>query len=241
MADDKAGRSLDRMALVYSAEIRPSKIELITNWAPTQPWFEGDAAAGFTNVAAYRFDDPEGEVGIETLLVRVGDGPLLQVPLTYRGAPLDGADAWLITTMEHSVLGNRWVYDGTGDPAYLAAVATAALTGGHQAEVMAEDGGELTRRDPTAVVAGSGTRSEPVEPPAVRSVSTRHEDGTTVVDAGDLTIRVPRVLDGGATAVTGAAGATAVTSDSDSDDAAVLRGTWPDQPDPRILAVVVAR
>ncbi|MFT2817953.1 CG0192-related protein [Leifsonia sp. A12D58] len=226
------------MALVYSAEIRPSKIELITDWAPTQPWFEGDAAAGFTNVAAYRFDDPEGEVGIETLLVRVGDGPLLQVPLTYRGAPLDGADAWLITTMEHSVLGNRWVYDGTGDPAYLAAVATAALTGGRQADVMAENGGELTRRDPTAVVAGSGTRSEPVDPPAIGSVSTRHEDGTTVVDAGALTISVPRVIDGGAA---GAAATVTVTAASDGDGAAVLRGTWPDQPNPRTLAVVVAR
>jgi hypothetical protein len=47
---------------------------------------------GRWSVSAYRFDDPAGEVGIETLLVRRGAGPVLQVPLTYRGAPLAGAE-----------------------------------------------------------------------------------------------------------------------------------------------------
>jgi len=35
------------------------------------------------------------------------------VPLTYRGAPLDGAEDALVGTTEHGVLGRRWVYDGT--------------------------------------------------------------------------------------------------------------------------------
>ena len=241
------------MALVYQAEIRPSKIELITEWAPTQPWFKGDADAGFTNTAAYRFDDPEGEVGIETLLVRVGGGPLLQVPLTYRGAPLEGADAWLITTMEHSVLGNRWVYDGTGDPAYLAAIATAALAGGQQAEVVADTDGELTRREPTAVVAGSGTECVAVAPPAIDTVSTRYERGMTVVDAGDLTISVVRVLDpqsahaqslealAGLEVFAGESGAeTTAGGTRDSRKRAVVSGTWTGQTEPRILVAVAA-
>lgn len=57
--------------------------------------------------ASFRYDDPEGEVGIETLIVRVADGELLHVPVTYRGAPLEGAEPWLMGTMEHSVLGSR--------------------------------------------------------------------------------------------------------------------------------------
>ncbi|MEE3920756.1 hypothetical protein V2I01_28660 [Micromonospora sp. BRA006-A] len=36
---------------------------------PGRQWFAGEAGAPVSRVAAYRFDDPAGEVGIETLLV----------------------------------------------------------------------------------------------------------------------------------------------------------------------------
>ena len=147
------------MALLYRASLSPSKLELLEGWAPSQPWFEGDASGHLSSVASYRFDDPEGEVGVETLLVRAGDGPVLQVPLTYRNERLDGADAWLIGTMQHSVLGERWTYDATGDPVYLLTLATAVLTGGHQADQFIEIDGVMTEREPTAVVSGSGSGS----------------------------------------------------------------------------------
>src|SRR5215213_286445 len=108
------------MALLHQAELRPSKLELLAAWLPTREWHRGPLTAGLTRVAAYRFDDPAGEVGIETMLVRAGNGPLVQAPLTYRGAPMEGAERWLIGTMEHSVLVSRWVYDGCGDPVYAA-------------------------------------------------------------------------------------------------------------------------
>ena len=38
------------------------------------------------------------------------------VPLTYRGTPLEGAEAALVGTAEHGALGPRWVYDGALDP-----------------------------------------------------------------------------------------------------------------------------
>lgn len=41
-------------------------------------------------------------------------------PLTYRGAPLDGADHALLGTAEHGVLGRRWIYDGCHDPVLVA-------------------------------------------------------------------------------------------------------------------------
>lgn len=110
------------MAILHHATLVPSKLELLEAWLPAQPWFPGTDAAGLERVAAFRFDDPAGEVGIETLLVRTPDGPLLQVPLTYRGAPLDDAAAYLVGTMEHSALGPRWVYDAVGDPVYVAEV-----------------------------------------------------------------------------------------------------------------------
>ncbi len=99
------------------AILTPSKLDLLAGWLPRQSWFEGDAA-DLERIASFRFVDSYGEVGIETFLVRSG-GVVYQVPLTYRGEPLDGGEEYLVGEMEHSVLGHRWVYDGTGDPVYV--------------------------------------------------------------------------------------------------------------------------
>jgi len=234
------------MALLYQAELRPSKIELVEGWAPAQPWFEGSPDVAFASVASFRFDDPDGEVGIEVLLVRAGDGPVLQVPLTYRGAPLEGGDAWFIGHMHHSVLGPRWVYDAAGDPAYLTATATAALTGGSQAELFIDIDGVLVPRPPTIVVVGSGAPDTPVPPMvAVDRVSTRHEVGTTVVEAGDLMLVIARALP--ATGV-GARHRGRHSADDDETDetdvtddvaSAVLTVTWPGHPEPQLLVFVL--
>ncbi|TFC55257.1 MULTISPECIES: hypothetical protein [unclassified Cryobacterium] len=217
------------MALLHQADITPTKIDMLSRWAPTQPWFVGDAGGSVTNLAAYRFDDPDGQVGIETIFITAGAGPVLQIPVTYRDAPLAGAETSLITTMQHSVLGERWVYDATGDPAYLAAVATAAITGGHQAELTIETDGQMVVREPTAVVAGSGTPGgAAVTPPAVAEISIRQEPGATVVTAGTLQIIVARVL-----------GDDDVLANQAPDSAhEVLAGTWSDQPTLRALVLV---
>ena len=115
------------MALFHRATITPTKAELIADWAPTQPW--GPAAdVPIEVIGSYRFDDPDGRVGMETHLVTAG-GTLLQVPLTYRDEPLDGADDALIAEMQHSVLGTRWVYDGLRDPRLVVMLAAVAMTG----------------------------------------------------------------------------------------------------------------
>ena len=115
------------MALFHRATITPTKAELIAQWAPTQPW--GPASADPIEViGSYRFDDPDGRVGIETHLVTAGSA-LLQVPLTYREEPLDGADNALITQMQHSVLGTRWVYDGLRDPRFVIMLTAVTMTG----------------------------------------------------------------------------------------------------------------
>ena len=100
------------------ATLIPSKLELLAAWLPKQGWFKGTDASDVERIAGFRFVDPYGEVGIETLLVRSG-GQVYQVPLTYRDAPIDGAGDFLVGEMEHSLLGHRWVYDGTGDPVYV--------------------------------------------------------------------------------------------------------------------------
>lgn len=61
----------------------------------------------------------------------------MQIPLTYRDGPVDGLEDALITEMEHSVLGKRWVYDGLRDPRLIVMLAAVAMTGQGEALGMA--------------------------------------------------------------------------------------------------------
>jgi hypothetical protein len=206
------------MALLHRADMRPSKLELLTGWLPTRPWYPGPTAAGLRRVVSFRFDDPDGEVGIETLLVRAGEGPLIQAPLTYRGAPLPGADDWLLGTSEHSVLGTRWIYDGCGDPLYASTLASAILAGTGQAEEFLEVDGRPERREPSMSVHGSGSGTEL---PAVTEVSLVDEADPTVIRTNAVELTVRRVLDG---------------DGSPDRSAATLTGTWSGRPTPVLLA-----
>src|SRR4051812_43706822 len=115
------------MAIFHRATLTPTKEQLITAWAPTQSWGPS-AGEPLEMIGSYRFDDPDGRVGMETHLVSVGDG-LLQVPLTYRDEPLEGADDALLGEMQHSVLGTRWVYDGVRDPRFVTMLVGVTMTG----------------------------------------------------------------------------------------------------------------
>ena len=71
------------MGLVHhTATLSPTKQELVEAWLPSQPWAAGRTIA--KKVAEYRFDDPDGEVGVETILWSLDDGTVIQTPLTYR-------------------------------------------------------------------------------------------------------------------------------------------------------------
>jgi hypothetical protein len=106
------------MAKIHpGATLTPHFREFLPVWVAAQPWYRGSGDPTLTPVGYFRFEDPAGEVGIETQLV--ADGSVLyQIPMTYRGAPL--ASASLITTAEHSVLGTRWIYDAETDPVWQA-------------------------------------------------------------------------------------------------------------------------
>ena len=123
------------VAIFHRATINPTKDELIAQWAPTRPWGPAVGMA-MEVIGSYRFDDPDGRVGMETHLVAAGQ-TLLQVPLTYRDEPLDGGEDAFITEMQHSVLGTRWVYDGLRDPHLVMMLAAVAMTGQGEALGMA--------------------------------------------------------------------------------------------------------
>ena len=203
------------MAIIHRAQLRPSKLELLAAWVPGRPWGGAAADAELEQVAAYRFDDPAGEVGTETFVLRAGD-TLLHVPLSYRGAPVPGLAEHLVGTTEHSVLGRRWCYDACADPVYVAALAAAVLTGAPQAEeYVVVDGGQ-ERRDPSARVTGSGS-ADAVGTPGTPAVSDTAD--VTTVRAGDVELVVRRVL----------------TPGTPVDGAATLTGTWAGQDEPVLL------
>ena len=117
---------------------------------------------------------------------------VVQAPLTYRGAPLEGAEAHLITTMEHTVLGRRWIYDGCGDPVWAAATVTAILTGASEEPLEVPDGEGGTKVFPSRTSArGSGTPGTTVEDTG--TPVPRDEGDTTVVEAGPYVVVVARV------------------------------------------------
>jgi hypothetical protein len=129
------------MAVIHHTTLVPGKLELLASWLPQQDWYAGPSGGPeLTRAGGFRLDDPDGEVGIEFMIVldgAGGDATAYLVPLAYRGAPRAGADDVLIGTTEHGVLGTRWVYDGTRDPVVLAQVAE-LLAGRVQAQAQSQ-------------------------------------------------------------------------------------------------------
>jgi len=204
------------MARFHRATITPTKAELIADWAPTQPW--GPSAAGPVEViGSFRFDDPDGRVGMETHLV-TAEGVLFQVPLTYRDEPLERAADALITEMQHSVLGTRWVYDGLRDPLFVVLLAGVAMTGQGEALGLAVYDGRWYIAPTNVRIQGGGWTQErvPVDGFELRSDDV---DGTVLEnDRFELTLyRRPA---------------------SGPRPAIGLTATWEQQQDPVVLAQV---
>jgi hypothetical protein len=112
------------MAVIHHTTLVPGKLDLLSDWLPAQSWYVETAAGKpeLSRAGGFRLDDPDGEVGIEFMIVldhSAGNAAAYLVPMTYRGSPLAGAQDALIGTTEHGVLGTRWVYDGAHDPVLL--------------------------------------------------------------------------------------------------------------------------
>jgi hypothetical protein len=180
------------MARFHAATITPTKSELIAAWAPTQSW--GPPADDPVKViGSFRFDDPDGRVGMEAHLVTAGT-TVLQVPLTYRDEPLEGADDALIVEMQHSVLGTRWVYDGLRDPRFVLMLAGVAMTGQGEALGMVEYDGRWHIAPSNVRIQGGGWTQERVP---VDGFELANDDASSSVlrnDRFDLTVfRRPEV------------------------------------------------
>jgi hypothetical protein len=214
------------MALVHRADLHPTKLELLAGWLPRRRWYNGPAAPQLTRVAGFRFDDPAGEVGMETMLVSAVDEIVYHVPLSYRGSPLPDRDAWLIGTCEHSVLGKRWIYDACGDPVYAEALAGAVLAGTGQADELVEIDGRLERREPSMGIASTiGTTGAAPVIDALGGVL--DSDEVTTIVTAPVVLSVIRGLELNIPPPPAAIPA--------------LTGTWNGQPNPAVLALAHRR
>jgi Maltokinase N-terminal cap domain len=181
------------MALLHDATVSPSKDELVGPWLRTRPWWDGQTVR--SPVGSFRLDDPDGAVGMECFLLGSAAGSALFVPVTYRDAPLQNREANLLGTMEHSVLGTRYVYDACSDPVFVATVLHTIRSGGRQADLvlLRADGTEVDR-GPSATAKGDGVSTVPHHDPSLFVSPTDESDRTTIAGR-NFEITVMRRLD----------------------------------------------
>ncbi len=106
--------------------------ELLPSWMVKQRWYAGKGRVPvLQRIGGLRFQDPAGEVDVDVhlMLDESGQSPTIyQVPLTYRGARLAGADHALVATVAQSSRsgdirhGTRYVYDAPHDPVFATAL-----------------------------------------------------------------------------------------------------------------------
>ena len=172
------------MSLIHRTTLTPTKLELLTDWLPAQPWYRGGGPRDLVKAGGFRLDDPENVVGIEFMVVLDGD-VAYHVPMTYRSQPLpDRADA-LIGVMQHGVLGERFAYDGVHDP-----VLVSTLVALFNGEVEPQMQSVSHTVDETVTATHAGGR---IEPDAV-AVTANTADGTDIRLRPDLLLRIRRHL-----------------------------------------------
>lgn len=227
------------MAIIHKGSwIRPTKLELLAGWMGSQRWYAAKGASpALTALAAWRLGDPEGEVGIETHIVLDTAGPrpvVYQVPLTYRGAPLPGAEHALVGTMEHGVLGPRWVYDAPHDPVYAACLLDLVL-----GRAQAESSSQPDAADARFVGELAATWTDELSVGGSRVLSGEQSNTSVILEcagadgsARPVIVKVFRMLDDGDNPdVALQTALRAAGCDRVPDVVGSVRGQWPASPD----------
>lgn len=197
------------MAIIHKATLLPGKLDLLREHLKNDDALFAHVGDDLRQLGSYRFDDPAGHVGIETHVLTSASGAVLQIPVVYRNEAFEGAEDAFLGTMEHSVLGTRWVYDACVDPIYAGELLRTILTGGSEVAEMIETPDGQVSRDPTVNVRGSGSGDSS---PHVVAVSVERSGTDVHIATGEHVIVVPRVL-----------------SEGDAPAELHLRGSWADR------------
>jgi len=178
------------VAKFHVATNTPPKPVLIADWVREQPWAPS-ATAAVEVVGSIHLEDPDGEVGMQIYVVE-SDGAMFQVPVTYRDAPLPAAPAALIGTVEHSVLGLRYVHDGVYDDQLVTVLAGVASAGYGQSLGFAQHEGRWYAWPDELRLHGSGVLPEPL--PVDRFTLEGDDGGRVVLQNDHLKLTLHRSL-----------------------------------------------
>ncbi|ANE02903.1 CG0192 family protein [Corynebacterium crudilactis] len=165
-------------AIMYDTTVVPSKKEI------AQKWMDFVDLQG-----SYRLvDTVDGEVGVEVLISKDRSGRLLQIPFSYRSE--ENNPAHTLATLEHGVLGTRWVANALGDPVAVREFIRTILTGDDGAS---RDDGVAGFLD----IKGSGdAESIDLQGVQLSEVTRQRAVGTVVVDGErkQFILRLPQLL-----------------------------------------------
>jgi predicted trehalose synthase len=148
--------------------MQPSFAQFLPPWMARQRWYVGKGSEPvLRRIGGLRWQDPDGEVGLETWFLADDAGDrrtVYQVPLSYRSTPLPGAERALVATAQHSELGTRYVYDACHDPVFAGALVATLLGQGSVASDGAGEHGTATghRHPGTPQAVGGVVRSSRV-------------------------------------------------------------------------------
>lgn len=165
-----------RIAKIYDADVSPGKADIAKRYGAIHDL-----------VGSYRFVDPDDVVGIEVLFGRDMDGRWMQLPLIYTSEVVEGEA--LITEMEHSVLGKRYVGIATANKAAVREFMRVILNGDTGAEYSNGTG-------PQVNVEGSGSEGVELGEVNIREFTRQRATGTVVVDGRTRSffLRIPNLL-----------------------------------------------
>jgi hypothetical protein len=174
-----SGERTLHVSLIHRTTLTPTKLELLAEWLPGQPWYRG-ATPQPAKAGGFRLDDPENVVGVEFMVVADGD-TTYHVPMTYRSQPLEHLP--LIGITQHGVLGRRFVYDGVHDPVLVRTLV--ALFNGETRPQMQSVNDTV---DETVTATGGWIE------PMTFGVTANTTDGTDLRLRPDLVLRIRRCL-----------------------------------------------
>lgn len=175
-------------AQIYDAVLHPTKEE-----------FTARFGAVVTLLGSYRLVDPADEVGIEIHIGRDGEGRLVQMPTTYRAEELDPAAT--LCSVDHNILGTRWVSNALGDPVAVAQMIRTIVQGDDGAAYSNGSGpivDVLGTGDPKAPEGKPGSVVKDLEVGEVKLQEYTRQRAVGTVEIGDhvrsFELRLPNLL-----------------------------------------------